>query len=111
MAGDRHHNEEFDLRIRYSQEVSEKLRPEQGISYPVQGPGDFGKVEKWRVDRAYIFLCVTTIICMGALIWCPSPVTQAAVASIWASSATLTRYLLKHAYPTSTSRKRKAPPP
>jgi hypothetical protein len=97
-ASDRRHSEEFTMNIRYSEEITENLRPKHGLSQPVYAPGSFSKVEKWKVDRVYIFLCSMTVICMGALIWHPSPDTQAAVASIWVSAAALGQYLLKYAY-------------
>jgi len=106
---DKHHSEEINVSIRYSEETIENLQPEYGISYPVQGPSTFSKVEKWKVDRVYYFLCFTTIICIGALIWRPLPDIQATVASTWVSAATLSRYLLKNAYHGAKNKHKKRP--
>lgn len=98
MAGDRQHSEEYSLRIKYSEEISENLKPEPGLALPVLSPEESVKLEKWKVKRAFLFLTATSAMCICALIICPLPVVQIGVVCIWASTVPLGKYLLRHSY-------------
>lgn len=115
MAGDRQYSEEYleeyieeYLRIKYSEEISENLKPEPGLALPVLSPEETIKFEKWRIRRAFLFLTGTSAMCICALIICPLPIVQVGVVCIWASTVTLGKYLLRRSYNHTNDR---LPPP
>lgn len=103
MAGDKQYSEEFNLRIRYSEEISENKRPEPGLAMPVLGPEEKSKMEKWRITRVFLYLIITSAMCMGALIASPHHVVQVGILCIWGSAVALGKYLLSRVYRSSGS--------
>ena len=97
MVGDRRHSEEFSVQIRYSEEIAENFEPARDVMRTVEGPSIVW-AEKWRINRVFNFMSVTTVICLGAVILCPIPVVQIVAGTIWAGAAALSRHLLSSAY-------------
>jgi len=97
-ASDKQYSEELNVRIRYSQEIAENLRPEAGLAMPVLSPKEIRDDQKWRINRVFGFLTIISGMSMGALALSPQHTVQAGVLCIWTSSVAMGRYLLKRAY-------------
>jgi Flp pilus assembly protein TadB len=97
-TGDRRHNEELSVHIKYSEEIAEQLKPAPGIAEPVYGPENYARVERWKINRVFYFLSFISVGCLCALVLSPVPTVQVAVVGIWTGAAGLCRYLLSTAY-------------
>lgn len=98
MASDKKYSEELSVRVRYSQEITENLRPEPGLAMPVLSPKEVREDQKWRINRVFNFLSIVSAMSIGALALSPQRIVQAGVLCIWTSSIAMGKYLLKRAY-------------
>lgn len=87
-----------NIRIKYSEEVSEQIRPEGGLAQPVLIPVDNTGAEPKKVNKVFYFLGGTSVVCLGAPMLVPLPAVQIASSAIWASAVALSWRLLKAAY-------------
>ena len=103
MASGKQYREEFNLQIKYREEIAEHLQPEAGLATPVLGPQDIHAMEKWKIKRVFLYLSLTSALCMGALIVSPKHIVQVGVLCIWSSATALSLRLLKRSYHSTES--------
>jgi hypothetical protein len=106
VTGDRHRREEISLSVKYVKEIEEDL-PGREIIQPVLGPNHSVSADTWKINRVFHLLCFVSLVCLGTLLFNPSPVVQVTVISIWTSTAALARFLLKNSYSGSRNAKRR----
>jgi hypothetical protein len=86
------------VQVKYSQEISEDLRPTPGKVYPVVVPTEYSKVNKRRVNTVFYYLAGSSVLCLGAVAIEPNPIVQGTAIAIWTGSLALGRFLLAGAY-------------